>query len=275
MASMAPTLIAVLVWVQAPGWLWPVGHGVLHLIRHHQAMGLFLVVFAEELGIPLPVPGDVAVAFGGFLTTTGDIPYPLAFLAVVGGSVTGSFCLYSLARRLGHPFLVRFGRYLGLHEGRLVAMQRAFRRWGPWAIVLGRLIPGMRIVLSGFAGAFEIPRHLFVLSVTASGTIWAAAFLEIGRFLGRNSRQLFHVFPAQAFPLVIVAAVMLWVAWLAYERRGQRRRLTKAPASTSPPSLAKPTREESRVRSWDSGQRSCRRDADRLQRKAKHRTAKM
>ncbi|HLH71191.1 MAG TPA: DedA family protein [Candidatus Dormibacteraeota bacterium] len=268
-------LIALLLWFQAPGWLWPVAHGVLRLIRHHQAMGLFLVVFAEELGVPLPVPGDVAVAFGGFLTTTGDIPYPFALLAVVGGSVTGSFCLYSLARRFGHPFLVRFGKYLGLHEERLVAAQGAFRRWGPWAIVLGRLVPGMRIVLSGFAGAFEVPRHLFVLSVTASGTIWAAIFLEIGRFLGRNSRQLFHLLPTQVFPLLIVAVVVAWGSWLAYEHHGRRRRPAKASSPTPSPSPATPIRGEGRAGSWDGDQCRRLREADQLQGKAEHRTAKM
>ncbi|HZV52414.1 MAG TPA: DedA family protein [Candidatus Dormibacteraeota bacterium] len=268
-------LTALLGWFEAPHWLWPMAHGVLHLIRHHQALGLFLVIFAEELGVPLPAPGDVAVAFGGFLTTTGDIPYPLAFLAVVGGSVTGSFCLYSLARHFGHPFLVRFGKYLGLHEERLAAAQHAFRRWGPWAIVLGRLIPGMRIVLSGFAGVFEVPRHLFVLSVAASGIIWAATFLEIGRLLGRNSRELFHVLPTQLFPLIIAAAALLWASWLAYENRGRLRRPFRTPTATSSQSQVEPTRPGARAPGWSPDRRPDRRGADRLQTKPEHRTAKM
>ncbi|HZU14980.1 MAG TPA: DedA family protein [Candidatus Dormibacteraeota bacterium] len=253
------SLIALPGWFGAPHWLWPMAHTVLHLIRQHQALGLFLVIFAEELGVPLPAPGDVAVAFGGFLTTTGDIPYPLAFLAVVGGSVTGSFCLYSLARHFGHPFLVRFGKYLGLHEERLTAARRAFRRWGPWAIVLGRLIPGMRIVLSGFAGVFDVPRHLFVLSVTASGIIWAATFLEIGRLLGRNSRRLFHVLPPHLFPLFIAAAALLWVSWLAYENRGRLRRRFRGPAPGSPQSRVEPARPGVRAPGWSADRPSSRR----------------
>ncbi|HLQ62799.1 MAG TPA: hypothetical protein VK131_13140, partial [Candidatus Acidoferrales bacterium] len=61
-------------WLEA-GWLRPLRHLLRVFIDQHQAVGLGLVIFAEELGIPLPVPGDVAISYGGYLTTTGAIPY--------------------------------------------------------------------------------------------------------------------------------------------------------------------------------------------------------
>src|SRR3989442_9509927 len=116
-------------WVETPAWFWPVTRAIGRFIRDHQAVGLYLVIFAEELGIPLPAPGDVAIAWGGYLTTTGAIAYPMAYVAVIGGAVLGSFCLYSLSKRFGHPFLFRFGRYIGLHPQRLEKAARAFQRW--------------------------------------------------------------------------------------------------------------------------------------------------
>ena len=59
-------------WPQTPSWLHPLARGLGHFLHEHQALGLFLVIFAEELGIPLPAPGDVAIAWGGYLTTTND-----------------------------------------------------------------------------------------------------------------------------------------------------------------------------------------------------------
>jgi membrane protein DedA with SNARE-associated domain len=189
-----------------------------HFVHEHQALGLFLVIFAEELGIPLPAPGDVAIAWGGYLTTTGAIAYPMAYVAVIGGAVLGSFCLYSLSKRFGHPFLFRFGRYIGLHPQRLEKAARAFRRWGPWAIIVGRHIPGMRIVLSAFAGVFQVKARVFVPCVLLSASIWATIFLEIGRLLGRNSRFLFRLFPAHLFPLLLLLLVAAGLLWLAFER---------------------------------------------------------
>ena len=70
-------------WLQEPSWWRPLTHAVQEFVRLHQSSGLFLVIFLEELGVPLPAPGDVAIMYGGYLTTTGAIPYPLAYLAVV------------------------------------------------------------------------------------------------------------------------------------------------------------------------------------------------
>jgi len=211
-------------WLQTPEWFWPVTRAIGHFVRTHQAFGLFLVIFAEELGIPLPAPGDAAITYGGYMTTTGATSYPAAFLAVVSAATTGSFCLYTLSRRFGHPFLVRFGPYVGLTTERLGRAERAFRRWGPWAVIIGRHVPGMRIVLSAFAGVFELPRRVFVPCVFVSSILWAAIFLEVGRLLGRNSRYLFRLVPAHLVPLVFVFLALVWASWLLYEHRWRPRR---------------------------------------------------
>lgn len=216
--------VTLLGWLQAPHWVGTAAHAVGHFVKAYQALGLFLVIFAEELGIPLPAPGDAAITYGGYLTTTGAIPYPLAYVAVVGGATTGSLCLYGLSRRYGHPFLVRFGPYIGLTAERLQQAERAMQRWGPWAIIVGRHIPGMRIVLSGFAGAFEIRARVFVVCVLVSSSIWAAIFLELGRTLGRNSRFLFRIFPVHLVPVAVLLLALLWVLWIAHEQRSRRSR---------------------------------------------------
>src|ERR1700704_6619576 len=97
-------------WPQTPSWLHPLARGLGHFLHEHQALGLFLVIFAEELGIPLPAPGDVAIAWGGYLTTTGAIAYPMAYVAVIGGGGVGRVVLFKLSKRVWHPFLVPFGR---------------------------------------------------------------------------------------------------------------------------------------------------------------------
>ena len=225
-------------WLEMPDWFWPATRAIGHFVRSHQAIGLFLVIFAEELGIPLPAPGDAAITYGGYLTTTGAIPYPLAYVAVISAATTGSFCLYTLSRRFGHPFIVRFGPYVGLTLERVDKAERAFRRWGPWAVIIGRHIPGMRIVLSAFAGVFELPRRVFVPCVLVSSSVWAAIFLELGRLLGRNSGELFRIFPTHLLPLVFVGLGLVWALWLVNEhlwkpRREARRRAREEAAQSA------------------------------------------
>src|SRR2546426_6856728 len=106
-------------WLQEPSWLRPFTHAIRIFILHHQSGGLFIVIFLEELGVPLPAPGDAAIAYGGYLTTTGAIPYLLAYVAVVSRAGVGSAGNPTITREYGRPFIPRYGRDLRLTEPQL------------------------------------------------------------------------------------------------------------------------------------------------------------
>ncbi|HYT12773.1 MAG TPA: DedA family protein [Candidatus Nitrosopolaris sp.] len=195
----------------------PLTHVIRVFIFEHQSGGLFVVIFLEELGVPLPAPGDAAIAYAGYLTTTGAIPYPLAYLAVVSGAVLGSACNLTITRKYGRPFIRRFGRYVGLTEDNLNRAEGAFKRWGPWTIIIGRHIPGMRIVISALSGILNVPYRVFIPCVLVSATIWAAIFLELGRRLGPRVRDLLGVFPAYLLPYLGLGLAVLVIGYLAYE----------------------------------------------------------
>jgi membrane-associated protein len=204
-------------WLQEPSWWRPLTHAVQEFVRQHQSTGLFLVIFLEELGVPLPAPGDFAIMYGGYLTTTGAIPYPLAYVGVVSGAVLGSACNLTISRKYGRPFIQRFGKYVGVTEARLIRAEGLFKRWGPWAIIIGRHIPGMRIVLSALSGILGVPYRVFIPCVFVSALIWAAIFLEIGRRVGPRIREVFLVFPAHLIPWVLLGLGLLVIGYLGYE----------------------------------------------------------
>ena len=142
---------------------------------------------------------------------------PLAYVAVVSGAVLGSACNLTLSRRYGRPFIQRFGKYIGVTEEKLVRAEGIFKRWGPWAIIIGRHIPGMRIVLSALSGILEVPYRVFMPCVLVSATIWAAIFLEIGRRVGPRIREAFLIFPAHLLPWVFLGLALLVIGYLGYE----------------------------------------------------------
>ena len=204
-------------WLSDPVWWHGATRAVRLFILQHQTSGLFAVILLEEIGIPLPAPGDVAIAYGGYLTTTGAIPYPLAYVAVVCGAVTGATINLTITRRYGRPFIGRFGRYVGITDAKLIRAERLFKRWGPWAIIIGRHIPGLRIVLSALSGILNVPYRVFIPCVLVSATIWAAIFLELGRLLGPRTRELFGLFPAHLIPWFLLGLGLLLIGYLGYE----------------------------------------------------------
>src|SRR5258708_1807853 len=203
-------------WLQEPSWMRPFTLAIRVFMLHYQFGGLYLVIFLEELGVPLPAPGDAAIAYGGYRTTTGAIPYALAYLAVVAGAVMGSACNLTITRRYGRPFIRRYGRYVGLTEHKLNRAERAFVRWGPWTIIIGRHIPGMRIVISALSGILNVPYRVFIPCVLFSATIWAGIFLEVGRRIGPRVRDLLGIFPAYLLPWLGFGLVVPVIAYLAY-----------------------------------------------------------
>lgn len=222
-------------WLQSPYWIVRLSQDIGRFINDHQAAGLFIVICAEEMGVPLPVPGDVAITWAGYLTTIGRLSYTVAFLCVVFGATIGATVLFTISRALGHSFLVRYGRFIGLDARKLLRVERSFERWGPWAIIIGRLIPGFRIVVSAFSGAFNVPYRIFVPSAFLSSLAWTAFFLELGRHLGPRTIALFHLIPAHLFPVVVLLIVAFVLALIALGRSRERRRLATEAASLSPP----------------------------------------
>jgi membrane protein DedA with SNARE-associated domain len=225
-------------WAQTPDWYRPLTRFVGRFIRDHQALGTFFVIAAEEIGIPLPAPGDVVIAVTGYLTTTGAIPFWAAFLAVVAGATIGSLGLFTAGRTFGRSFILRFGHYVGMTEERLDQAERLFRRYGPWAVIVGRHIPGMRIYLSALAGTFHMRYRVFVPCVMISSSIWALIFLMVGRVLGRQSYRLFRLIPAHLLPYAVAVIAVVALVWIAlahgWRPLGRRRRIPPARAAETP-----------------------------------------
>jgi membrane protein DedA with SNARE-associated domain len=189
-------------------------------VRDHGAAAALALLYAEESGVPLPVPGDVYIIYLGNLAAGSVTALLAAWLGIIAVVVAGASNLYLVSRRWG-PRLIRhrLASLLHLDPQRLAQAQGWFDRWGPLAIIFGRHIPGFRIPITVVAGAFGVRYRYFAPSVAVSTAIWAAFWLVLGaRFghlvaalLGRNP-WIYLVLAAGVTLLVAVLLVRLWRA---------------------------------------------------------------
>ena len=202
-----------------PEALTHVGSLVIGLLNRFGAAACLVLLYIEESGIPLPVPGDFYVAFLGRLNA-GSLPRLLvAWLSIIAVVAAGASNLYWLVRRWG-PAMLRHPvgrRVLHLNERRLQRAHVWFDRWGVWAIIFGRHLPGFRIAITLIAATVGVPYRVFVPSVAVSTAIWAGVGLWLGATLGETISGVFFdrgwIYFAGLGVAIVALAVTLVFAW--------------------------------------------------------------
>ena len=180
-----------------------------HLLRHFGQTAAFGLLYAEESGVPMPMPGDVFVMYVGHHTPHGLLMLLAAWLGLIAVVVLGATNLYFISRRWGRSIVEhRLAKVLHLTPARIDAAERWFGRWGVWTLVFGRHVPGLRVPLTVAAGIFRVRYRVFIASVAISTAVWAGFFMTLGAVFGgrighllRLHREGYVILPA----LVVIA----------------------------------------------------------------------
>jgi len=193
------------------------------LLKAYGYLGGFVLIYIEETGIPLFIPGDVFLLYVGSRLPH-DVPILFAaWLGFVLAVTLGSTNLYLLSRRFGRRLIAhRLVRFLHLTPERVAAAEHWFGRYGPWALIFGRHIPGFRVPLTVGAGLLELPYPIFAVSVAVSSAIWAGVFLVLGAVFGnsieRSIRSNLILFGEVAVVIIVVVVAAAYVRARAAQR---------------------------------------------------------
>jgi membrane protein DedA with SNARE-associated domain len=159
-------------------------------LTHQITYAPILLLILEEAGIPLPIPGDIIIAYTGYKISTGAIPYIGAFITILISVLIGASILYFLSAKFGQEIVLKFGQLIHLNDKKLLTVEHKFKKYGPWVIIFGRHIPGFRIPITVFAGISKIPYKTFILSTFISIIFWIPFYLGVGQKLGIKTVHL-------------------------------------------------------------------------------------
>ncbi len=148
-----------------------------------------VVLMAMESSI-LPVPAELVMPPAGYWVAKGEMGAVAAVAAGVVGSILGSLANYFLALWLGRGLVRRFGRYVLISERSLERSERYFAAHGEISVLLGRMLPVVRHLISIPAGLARMSLVAFVVYTGVGATIWCAILVWIGYFLGRHEGVL-------------------------------------------------------------------------------------
>jgi membrane protein DedA with SNARE-associated domain len=174
-----------------------------------------------------PIPSEIILPFAGALVDEGAMSFVLAVAFATLGAVTGALILYAVGRFGGRPLIYRFRWVLRLSEAELDRADAWFDKRGLWIVLFGRLIPGVRSVVSIPAGASEMPLRQFVPLTALGSAVWSALLIGAGWVLGAKWEEASAVVESYKGVVYVVVGLALLAAVAFLLRRRSLRAETR------------------------------------------------
>lgn len=189
-------------------------------LARHGVLAAFVYLAVEESGVPIPVPGDFLMLTLGVRTRDGAIVLWQVIAAMEAGTVLGASLLYLIAYHGGRGLVERYGRFIGIGPKQLDRAEAELHRRGAVAVLLGRLLPGLRVVTAIACGIFRVPFHIFLPAMSLGGLIYIVGYTGLGYLAGPVVLGLFEQLH---LPVALVGSggpLLLLLAGLVLVRRG-------------------------------------------------------
>lgn len=182
-----------------------------------------IALMAMESSV-LPVPAELVMPPAGYWVAKGQMHPAAALASGVLGSILGSVATYGLAHYLGRPLVRRYGRFVLISERALERSERYFAAHGEISVLLGRMLPVVRHLISIPAGLARMPLPPFVLYTGLGAFLWCGVLTGIGYALGKSEGVLRHAevrhYVARA--LIVLLPVLAAVTTVYVLRRRRR-----------------------------------------------------
>lgn len=162
-----------------------------------------------------PVPSEVIMTVAGVSAARGNMTLEGTILAGTAGAMLGNWFWYWLAMKFGearmHVFIDKYSRWLTLDWDEVERGERLFAKYGSIIVLVARMIPTLRSLISIPAGIFKMPLGRFLVFSTIGTLGWSAALAGAGFFLGSQ----FGDVEKWLGPLstLVIAAIVLTYLW--------------------------------------------------------------
>lgn len=176
-------------------------------------LGIFVLMALEST--VLPVPSELVLIPAGYLAHQGRMNFVLILLASTFGSLAGASLNYAFALWVGRPFLERYGKYFFVRPALLHKTDAFFIKHGAVSTFSGRLIPGIRHLISLPAGLTRMNFATFSFYTCLGAGLWSLVLTLLGYFVGGNETLIKDNLPLLtgaviAFAGLIMAGYFVW-----------------------------------------------------------------
>lgn len=192
--------------------------------------GIFLMLAVENI-FP-PIPSEVILPFGGFMTITSSLTIPGVIIAATLGSLLGAVILYYIGRLLDvermEKLVDRWGGIIRITKKDIHKADKWFDKYGYWTVLFCRMIPLVRSLISIPAGMSGMKFSVFMLFTTIGTLGWNLLLVLIGAALGESWGDIavyMDVYSNVVYALIAVGLVFLGVLY--FRKRSRRMNISE------------------------------------------------
>ena len=208
---------AIVVVLASAGIFGGVVDAITDLVAQYGYPAVFAAAFLEVI-FP-PIPSEVVFPLVGFTAQSKGLGLENALgMAATGalGSTAGAVLIYFISMKVGRAAIVRFGKRVRVSEQEIEKAERWFAKYGPVAVFTGRMVPGIREIISIPAGIGRMNLAKFVAYTFAGSLVWSVFLTLVGYYLGEAWRG-FSEQASSAFAIItaiviagIVTGIGIW-----------------------------------------------------------------
>ena len=203
---------------------------IIKLMNQFGYIGIFLLIAIENI-FP-PIPSEVILTFGGYMTTYSNLNVPLVILSATLGSLLGAIVLYAIGKILNKERLMKIvsgkvGKILHLKKEDIESADKWFDTKGEKCVFFCRFIPIVRSLISIPAGMSEMNIPKFLIYTTIGSLIWNSVLVVVGSIVGENWENIVNIFDTYSTITLILLIIIfiLFVVWF-YKKRAKKQQVS-------------------------------------------------
>jgi len=165
-----------------------------------------------------PFPSEIIMIPAGYLAFKGEMNIYLIIVAGILGSMGGALLNYYLAMSFGRTFILKYGKYFFIKEETLDKLETFFAKHGEISTFTGRLIPGIRQLISLPAGLARMNMLKFSFFTALGAGIWVVVLVALGYLVGSNE-ELISQYLKSATLIALVSVSLITVFYIVRHKR--------------------------------------------------------
>lgn len=189
---------------------------IIRLVNDTGYWGVAMLMFLETV-FP-PVPSEVIMTVAGVSASRGTMTLAGVVASGTAGAMLGNYLWYWMARKFGKhrlkPFLDKHGRWLTLHWHDVERGHRLFEKHGSIIVLVARMLPTLRSLISIPAGLFRMSHRRFLVFSTIGTAGWSAALAGAGHILGSQFSDVEKILgPLSTAVVALIVIGYIWRLW--------------------------------------------------------------